>query len=224
MTQSRLTELMTGKTLRPRRHRPRRRRCADRRRNLRPDAPRRVRGRQSDACAPARSSVSSGLIGAGRTELAHTLFGMSRADAGSIRLSGSAVAFASNREAIAAGIAYVSEDRLALGLVQPQSIADNTVITDPEGDHGRRRVDLRGEEIRGRRQGRRRVRHQDRPAGRRRVDAVGRQSATRRAREMARHVAEGPASSTARRSASTSARATGSTRSFAGSPNAASRS
>ena len=70
-----------------------------------------------------------GLIGAGRTELAHTLFGMTRADTGSIRLSGSPVAFASNRDAIAAGIAYVSEDRLALGLVQPQSIADNTVIT-----------------------------------------------------------------------------------------------
>ena len=70
-----------------------------------------------------------GLIGAGRTELAHTLFGMARADAGAIRLSGSAVAFASNRDAIRAGVAYVSEDRLALGLVQPQSIADNTVIT-----------------------------------------------------------------------------------------------
>ena len=70
-----------------------------------------------------------GLIGAGRTELAHTLFGMTSADLGEIRLAGSTVAFASNREAIAAGIAYVSEDRLALGLVQPQSIADNTVIT-----------------------------------------------------------------------------------------------
>src|SRR5471030_3284692 len=52
-----------------------------------------------------------GLIGAGRTELAHTLFGMARADSGSIRLSGLPVAFTSNREAIAAGIAYVSEDR-----------------------------------------------------------------------------------------------------------------
>jgi len=70
-----------------------------------------------------------GLIGAGRTELAHTLFGMTRADTGALRLTGSPVAFASNREAIRAGVAYVSEDRLALGLVQPQSIADNTVIT-----------------------------------------------------------------------------------------------
>ena len=70
-----------------------------------------------------------GLIGAGRTELAHTLFGMTHADSGAIRLAGSPVAFTSNREAIAAGIAYVSEDRLSLGLVQPQSIADNIVIT-----------------------------------------------------------------------------------------------
>ncbi|MBN9023628.1 MAG: sugar ABC transporter ATP-binding protein [Rhizobiales bacterium] len=34
----------------------------------------------------------------------------------------------SNRDAIAAGVAYVSEDRLTLGLVQPQSIADNVVL------------------------------------------------------------------------------------------------
>ena len=39
------------------------------------------------------------------------------------------VAFASNREAIARASPIVSEDRLALGLVQPQSIADNIVIT-----------------------------------------------------------------------------------------------
>jgi len=70
-----------------------------------------------------------GLIGAGRTELAHTLFGMTRAASGVIRLDGVPVEFASNREAIAAGVGYVSEDRLALGLVQPQSIADNCVIT-----------------------------------------------------------------------------------------------
>ncbi len=39
------------------------------------------------------------------------------------------MSFANNREAMAAGVAYVSEDRLTLGLVQPQSIADNAVIT-----------------------------------------------------------------------------------------------
>ena len=36
---------------------------------------------------------------------------------------------ASIRDAIAMGVAYVSEDRLSLGLIQPQSIADNTAIS-----------------------------------------------------------------------------------------------
>ena len=70
----------------------------------------------------------TGLIGAGRTELGHALFGMSQPDRGEIRLNGKRVAFRSNRDAIAAGVAYVSEDRLTLGLVQPQSIADNIVL------------------------------------------------------------------------------------------------
>ncbi|MFN3497881.1 MAG: sugar ABC transporter ATP-binding protein [Pannonibacter indicus] len=70
----------------------------------------------------------TGLLGSGRTELALTLFGMRRPSAGQIRLDGQPCAFASNREAIAAGIAYLSEDRLSLGLNQPQSIADNLVM------------------------------------------------------------------------------------------------
>lgn len=70
----------------------------------------------------------TGLIGAGRTELGHTLFGMTRADSGRIVLDGADLHLRSNRDAVAAGIAYVSEDRLALGLVQAQSIADNTVM------------------------------------------------------------------------------------------------
>lgn len=70
----------------------------------------------------------TGLIGAGRTELCHTLFGMTRAERGRILLGGREVRLASNRDAVARGIAYVSEDRLALGLIQPQSIADNAVL------------------------------------------------------------------------------------------------
>jgi simple sugar transport system ATP-binding protein len=70
----------------------------------------------------------TGLIGAGRTELGHTLFGMTRADSGTIRLHDKVLTLTSNRDAVAAGIAYVSEDRLTLGLVQPQSIADNLVL------------------------------------------------------------------------------------------------
>ena len=69
-----------------------------------------------------------GLIGAGRTELAHALIGMSRPDAGRVRLHGEIIRPRSIRDAIRLGIAYVSEDRLSLGLIQPQSIADNISI------------------------------------------------------------------------------------------------
>jgi simple sugar transport system ATP-binding protein len=69
----------------------------------------------------------TGRLGAGRTELALSLFGMTRPGAGSISLDGKKLSLGSNRDAIRAGIAYVSEDRLQLGLVQPQSIGDNTV-------------------------------------------------------------------------------------------------
>ncbi|MCJ8509440.1 sugar ABC transporter ATP-binding protein [Rhizobium lemnae] len=70
----------------------------------------------------------TGLLGAGRTELALTLFGMRRPHSGEIIVEGQRVSFASNRDAIRAGIAYLSEDRLSLGLNQPQSIADNLVM------------------------------------------------------------------------------------------------
>lgn len=71
----------------------------------------------------------TGLIGSGRTELAHALIGMSRLDDGIVRLDGQAIKPRSIRDAIKYGMAYVSEDRLTLGLVQPQSIADNTVTS-----------------------------------------------------------------------------------------------
>jgi len=71
----------------------------------------------------------TGLLGAGRTELALSLFGMRQPDKGQIVFEGKQLHMASNRDAIKAGIAYVSEDRLSLGLIQQQSIGDNTLIT-----------------------------------------------------------------------------------------------
>jgi simple sugar transport system ATP-binding protein len=126
MTQGRLTELMTGQTF-------------DQSAHARDVAAEPVLEVQGLSRGEEYRDVSftlrrgevlglTGLIGAGRTELAHTLFGMTRAEAGTIRLNGREVRFASNREAIAAGVAYVSEDRLALGLIQPQSISDNAVM------------------------------------------------------------------------------------------------
>jgi simple sugar transport system ATP-binding protein len=69
-----------------------------------------------------------GLLGSGRTELALTLFGMSRADSGGIHLDGKPLRLRSNRDAVNAGIAYVSEDRLGLGVILPQSIGDNIIL------------------------------------------------------------------------------------------------
>lgn len=69
-----------------------------------------------------------GLLGAGRTELALSLFGMTRPDAGEILLEGRPLLLGSNQAAIAAGIAYVSEDRLNLGLNMRQSVADNLAL------------------------------------------------------------------------------------------------
>ncbi len=72
----------------------------------------------------------TGLLGSGRTELALTLFGMTQPDRGTIHIDGVAQRFGSNRDAIRAGLAYVSEDRLNLGLIQTQSIADNAAMAD----------------------------------------------------------------------------------------------
>jgi simple sugar transport system ATP-binding protein len=70
----------------------------------------------------------TGLLGAGRTELALSLFGMTRPDRGAIRLEGQPIALGSNQDAIRAGIAYVSEDRLQFGLNMRQSVQDNLVL------------------------------------------------------------------------------------------------
>jgi simple sugar transport system ATP-binding protein len=70
-----------------------------------------------------------GLLGAGRTELALALFGMSPFERGEILIDGTPLDLRSNQDAVRAGIAYVSEDRLSLGLNLKQSIADNVAIT-----------------------------------------------------------------------------------------------
>ena len=70
-----------------------------------------------------------GLIGAGRTELAHALIGMTAVDDGKMYLQGKRIVPRNIRSAIKEGISYVSEDRLSLGLIQPQSITDNIAIS-----------------------------------------------------------------------------------------------
>jgi simple sugar transport system ATP-binding protein len=71
----------------------------------------------------------TGLLGSGRTEFALSLFGMNPPTSGEIRLNGQPLALKTNAQAIAEGIAYVSEDRLTLGLVLEQPIASNILVT-----------------------------------------------------------------------------------------------
>ena len=70
----------------------------------------------------------SGLVGAGRTEIARVLFGLDRADAGEIRLDGKRVSFKSPSEALGAGVAYVPEDRHIDGLVEGFTISENVTL------------------------------------------------------------------------------------------------
>ncbi len=70
-----------------------------------------------------------GLRGAGRTELAHCIFGLTQADSGSIWISGKKARITNNREAMELGIGYVPENRLLQGLVLPQSIANNLALS-----------------------------------------------------------------------------------------------
>lgn len=74
----------------------------------------------------------AGLVGSGRTELALTLFGMTPATSGEIRLDGEAVRISSPRQARDLGIAYVPEDRGLQGLVKPMAIAKNVSMASIE--------------------------------------------------------------------------------------------
>src|SRR3981189_2630863 len=71
----------------------------------------------------------TGLLGSGRTELALSLFGMNPPDRGTIALDGHCIAMNTKADAIHRGIAYVSEDRLTLGLILNQSITANVTLT-----------------------------------------------------------------------------------------------
>lgn len=71
----------------------------------------------------------AGLVGSGRTELAETIFGITPATSGAIRIDSKPVTIGSVRTAIDSGIAYVPEDRAQHGLVKRLSIRDNVAMT-----------------------------------------------------------------------------------------------
>ena len=67
----------------------------------------------------------AGFVGAGRTEVARTIFGIDRLDAGRIWVEGRSLKPRSPRHVLRRGLAYLPEDRLHQGLIQPMSIAIN---------------------------------------------------------------------------------------------------
>jgi ribose transport system ATP-binding protein len=72
----------------------------------------------------------AGLIGSGRTELLRTLFGLQRADAGTISVFGQPLPLRSGPSGrITRGIGYLSEDRKGEGLALALSVADNITLT-----------------------------------------------------------------------------------------------
>ena len=67
----------------------------------------------------------TGLVGAGRTETVRLIFGADLREAGEIRLDGRLLAIRSPRDAIAAGIGLLTEDRKLQGLVLGHSVREN---------------------------------------------------------------------------------------------------
>jgi len=70
----------------------------------------------------------AGLMGAGRTELAKSLYGHFKLKEGELLVDGQSVNFHAEKDAILAGISYVSEDRKKDGLILGMSVKENISI------------------------------------------------------------------------------------------------
>ncbi|WP_283148967.1 sugar ABC transporter ATP-binding protein [Silvimonas soli] len=70
----------------------------------------------------------AGLMGAGRSEILKTLFGVNRQTSGEVRLDGQTLHIRHASDAIGAGIGFVTEDRKAQGLVLGMSVRENATL------------------------------------------------------------------------------------------------
>ena len=69
-----------------------------------------------------------GMVGAGRTELMQTIFGIEKPDAGVLSINGIPINISSTVKARRAGLSYIPEDRLNEGLFLSRNIHDNLII------------------------------------------------------------------------------------------------
>jgi len=74
----------------------------------------------------------TGLVGAGRTEVARLIFGADRLESGAIRVDGRAAQIRSPRDAIKCGIGLVTEDRQGQGLVLGMNVRENVTLANLE--------------------------------------------------------------------------------------------
>lgn len=90
-----------------------------------------VRGLLRDvsfSLAPGEVLGFGGLVGAGRTEVAETIMGLRRADAGEIFLNGTPLKVRSPGDAVEAGVGYLSEDRQGSGVLTGFSVTENVTL------------------------------------------------------------------------------------------------
>ncbi len=125
----RMASLMIGRAVRAIVHRAGRRAEAER------DALRVTELRYRAAAEPISFHVArgeivglAGLVGAGRTELARALFGVDPILGGRVAVAGREVRIRSPRDAVAAGLFLVPEDRKTQGLMLQDPVADNIVL------------------------------------------------------------------------------------------------
>ena len=79
----------------------------------------------------------AGLVGAGRTELLQTIFGVTPALSGTLKINGEVLKINSTITAIDAGIALAPEDRKQHGLILPMSVRENSSLPSLKRDTGR---------------------------------------------------------------------------------------
>ncbi|MDD3141806.1 MAG: sugar ABC transporter ATP-binding protein [Lachnospiraceae bacterium] len=89
----------------------------------------------------------AGLVGAGRTETMSTIFGLDTYDSGDIYLEGKAIRIRNVREAVAYGIAMVTEDRRRFGIIPVRSVIENASLATLKkyfrGGHGHKKEEVR---------------------------------------------------------------------------------
>jgi ribose transport system ATP-binding protein len=86
----------------------------------------------------------SGLIGAGRTEIAETIMCLRKASSGKVLVEGRELVFHSAADAVAAGIAYLSEDRQGSGVLTSFAMNKNITLVSL-GDYARPFIDRKKE-------------------------------------------------------------------------------